>query len=272
MRLSRLDNEVFFKKAFTDKMVFRAFVKDIIGIEVNPETIETEKRFGPKMGDVDFRYDIYAEDTVKRVIVEIQKVPYDHSFDRFLHYHLQAITEQQRSSVDYTIGRTVYTIVVMTAPYTMNKKTGEFYHDEVMVSSLNPRNLRGVERKVFDHELIFLNPNYRGEETPANYRDWLDLIYESIHHPESPRINQNHPGIRRATELIAYENLTGEEIHLSKMETMREQTLVAREEDKAHRVALRMVLKGYSDEAIAEVTELDVELVRKIRVHAPEGE
>jgi hypothetical protein len=38
-------------------IVFKAFVKDIVGIDVNPETIETEKRFGPKVGDVDFRYD-----------------------------------------------------------------------------------------------------------------------------------------------------------------------------------------------------------------------
>ena len=30
MHLSRLDNEVFFKKAFTDKLVFTQFVKDVI--------------------------------------------------------------------------------------------------------------------------------------------------------------------------------------------------------------------------------------------------
>jgi len=29
--LARLDNEVFFKKAFTDRTVFKAFVKDIVG-------------------------------------------------------------------------------------------------------------------------------------------------------------------------------------------------------------------------------------------------
>ena len=33
--VKRLDNKVFFKKAFMDKIVFKAFVKDIIGIEVN---------------------------------------------------------------------------------------------------------------------------------------------------------------------------------------------------------------------------------------------
>ena len=48
MTLARLDNEVFFKNAFTDKIVFKAFVKDIIGIEVNPDKIETEKALQPK--------------------------------------------------------------------------------------------------------------------------------------------------------------------------------------------------------------------------------
>ena len=38
--VKRLDNKVFFKKAFTDKIVFKAFVKDIIGIEVNTEKKE----------------------------------------------------------------------------------------------------------------------------------------------------------------------------------------------------------------------------------------
>ena len=53
--LARLDNEVFFKKAFTDKIVFKAFVKDIIGIEVEPEKIETEKSFNPKVGNINFK-------------------------------------------------------------------------------------------------------------------------------------------------------------------------------------------------------------------------
>lgn len=104
MTLARLDNEVFFKKAFTDEIVFKAFVKDMVGIEVQPDKIETaaaaaEKAFQPKLGNINFKYDIFAEDSKKRIVIEIQKVEYDraanrHNFDRFLHYHLQAITEQ----------------------------------------------------------------------------------------------------------------------------------------------------------------------------------
>jgi hypothetical protein len=52
MALARLDNEVFFKKTFTDKIVFKAFVKDIIGIDVEPDKIETEKAFQSKLGSI----------------------------------------------------------------------------------------------------------------------------------------------------------------------------------------------------------------------------
>jgi len=68
MSIARLDNEVFFKKTFTDEIVFKAFVKDIIGIDVQPDKVETEKAFQPKLGNTNFnsdgcRYDIFAEDS-----------------------------------------------------------------------------------------------------------------------------------------------------------------------------------------------------------------
>lgn len=233
MSIARLDNEVFFKKVFTDPFVFRAFVKDIVGIEVDPEKIETEKSFSPKLGNVDFRYDIFAEDAKRRVIVEIQKVEYDHNFDRFMHYHLQGIVEQQRSSDDYSVGRTVYTIVVITAPYRSNTKTGEVYRDEVLISSINPKNLHGIERKMFNHELVFLNPNYRGPDTPGNYRDWLDLIYESIHSPENPRINSENEGVQRAAGIIEYDNISPREWEESKIEVSKRKVLeIQREEGR----------------------------------------
>ena len=56
MQIARLDNGVFFKKVFTDKIVFKAFVKDILGIDVNPKVIETEKSFQPKLGNIDFKF------------------------------------------------------------------------------------------------------------------------------------------------------------------------------------------------------------------------
>jgi len=269
MMLARLDNKVFFKKAFTDRIVFKAFVKDIIGIEVEPEKIETEKAFQPKLGSINFKYDIFAEDTKKRVVVEIQKVEYDHNFDRFLHYHLQAITEQQRSSEDYSIDKTVYTIVVMTAPYRINEKTREIYKDEVLVSSLNPKNLKGIERKIFNHELIFLNPNYKGEDTPQNYRDWLDLIYESIHSPENPKVNVQNEGIRRATEIIQYENISPEEWEESKIEVGKRKVIKLALEEQIYDVAKNLIELGADTTFIAKATGLAEDVIEILRDELP---
>ncbi len=267
MTLARLDNEVFFKKAFTDKIVFRAFVKDVVGIEVDPDKIETEKAFQPKLGNINFKYDIFAEDSKKRIIIEIQKVEYDHNFDRFLHYHLQAITEQQRSSEDYTVERTVYTIVVMTAPYKINEKTREIYKDEVLISTLNPKNLKGIERKFFNHELIYLNPNYKGQDTPQNYRDWLDLIYESIHNPENPNVNIQNEGIKRATEIVSYENITPEEWEEAKIEASKRKVIKLSIEEREIEIAKNAILKGADNQFIADITGLTVGQVEKIRVN-----
>jgi hypothetical protein len=272
MTLARLDNEVFFKKAFTDKIVFRAFVKDVVGIEVDPDKIETEKAFQPKLGNINFKYDIFAEDSKKRIIIEIQKVEYDsatarHNFDRFLHYHLQAITEQQRSSEDYTVARTVYTIVVMTAPYKINEKTREIYKDEVLISTLNPKNLKGIERKFFNHELIYLNPNYKGQDTPQNYRDWLDLIYESIHNPENPNVNIQNEGIKRATEIVSYENITPEEWEEAKIEASKRKVIQLSIEEREIEIAKNAVLKGADNQFIADITGLTVGQIEEIRAN-----
>jgi len=267
--LARLDNEVFFKKAFTDKIVFKAFVKDIVGIEVNPEKIETEKAFEPKTGSINFKYDIFAEDIEKRVVIEIQRVEYDHNFDRFLHYHLQAITEQQRTSVNYSVNRTVYTIVVMTAPYKINKKTHEIYQDEVLISNLNPKNLNGVERRIYNHEIIFLNPNYKEDATPQNYRDWLDLIYESIYNPKSPNINLNNEGIKRAAEIGTMEKLTPEEWEQTKFEVMRREVIaIERDEERTEtmqEVAEKMINAGSEDAFIQQITGLEIAEIQRLR-------
>ena len=265
MAIARLDNEVFFKKAFTDKVVFKAFVKDIVGIDVNPDKIETEKAFQPKLGNINFKYDIFAEDTKKRIVIEIQKVEYDHNFDRFLHYHLQAITEQQRSSEDYSVDKTVYTIVVMTAPYKINEKTREFYRDEVLISTLNPRNLKGVERKLFNHELIYLNPNYKGDDTPQNYRDWLDLIYESIHSPENPKINIKNEGVKRATQLIQQENISPEEWEEAKIEVSRRKVIELSVEEEKMNVAKIMLENNEPEDKITRYTGLTADQIQDLR-------
>lgn len=59
--LGNLDNATIFKKAFTDKLVFEQFIKDILGFEVKVGKIETEKKFEPKIGQIAFELDIFTE-------------------------------------------------------------------------------------------------------------------------------------------------------------------------------------------------------------------
>ena len=96
--LGGLDNAVVFKKAFTDKFVFEHFVKDILGLDVKVGVIETEKKFTPPIGYVDFKLDIFAETLDKRFAIELQRAQYDYNFDRFMHYLQMIVSEQQKSA------------------------------------------------------------------------------------------------------------------------------------------------------------------------------
>lgn len=209
--LANLDNEVIFKKAFTDRIVFHAFVKDVLGIDVEVDEIETEKKFEPQVGHIDFKLDIFAESKKDRVIIEIQRVVYDHNFDRFLHYFMMSIVEMQSNYKKYGINKTVYAIIVMTAPYEVKDKSGYMLLNEVMISKVNPKDLRGKEIALYNHQMVFLNAYHKEPETPAAIRDWLDLIYQSIHEYKNPKINLNKPAIKRAADIIDVSNLTSEE-------------------------------------------------------------
>jgi predicted transposase/invertase (TIGR01784 family) len=267
--LGNLDNEVIFKKAFTDITVFKAFVRDILGIEIEVEKIETEKKFEPKIGYVDFELDIFAESTDKRICIEIQRVEYDHHFDRFLHYFLMLIAEQQKSSKEYNIERTVYVIVVLTAPYKISEKNGKPILDEVLLLQLNPQTLQGEIRDLYGHQFVCLNPSHPNEETPKQIRDWLDLIYQSIHSPERPVLNTDNEGIKKAVELISFENLTEEERTNAKNKEAAKIVLAKTEqlakEENSLEIAKSLLQTTLTNEEIAKHTKLSVEQIEQLR-------
>lgn len=263
--LGNLDNEVIFKKAFTNKVVFKAFVRDILGIEVEVDVIETEKKFEPKIGYIDFELDIFAETTDRRIAIEIQRVEYDHHFDRFLHYFLMLIAEQQKRAKEYNIDQTVYLIVVLTVPYTILDVYGEAIKDEVLLIDLNPKTLDGDIRELFQHQFVCLNPNHPQPNTPQNMRDWLDLIYQSIHNPERPVLNLENEGIRKAIELISFDNLTPEERTAAKNKEAAKVTAAKLELFKAFEIAKNCIKEGSTDEFIAKVTGLSFERIAILR-------
>ena len=263
--LGNLDNEVIFKKAFTNKIVFKAFVKDILGLDVEVDKIETEKKFNPKIGYIDFELDIFAETTDKRIAIEIQRVEYDHHFDRFLYYFLMLIAEQQKRAKEYNIDQTVYLIVVLTAPYTINEKNGKAIKDEVLLIDLNPRTLDGKVRDLFGHQFVCLNPNHPKENTPQNIRDWLDLIYQSIHSPERPVLNLKNEGIKKAIELISFENLTPEERTAAKNKEAAKVTIAKIGKAKSVEIAIKCIEQGSEDAFISAVTGLTIQEVLNLR-------
>ena len=263
--LAPLDNQVIFKIAFTNPDVFTGFVKDILGIEMEVGKIETEKRFDPKIGNIDFSYDIFAESKDQRVIVELQKAELDYHFDRFLHYHYMAVAELQRKAKEYKIDQTVYTIVFLTAPYTIQTKTGLPIKNEVLISNSDPRDLEDKIVPIYGHKLLFLNPNHKTNQTPKNYRDWLDLIYESIYNRESYHVNLENTAIKKAIELIEFENLNPVQIREMKEEAGRRATL-AIYEDKLEKAELELqkaeleLQKAEQDKQKAELDKQKVEM------------
>ncbi len=265
MQLGRLDNEVIFKKAFTDKTVFKAFVKDILDIEIEVDTIETEKKFEPKIEYIDFKLDIYAESVDKRVCIEIQRVEYDHHFDRFLNYFLMLIAQQQKAAREYNIDQTVYMIVVLTTKYTINEKNGKPVKDEFLLIDFNPRNIRGEVIDLYGHQFVCLNPNHPDNDTPQKVRDWLDLIYQSMHNPNRPILNIRNEGIKKAAELISFENLTPEERSESKKKEAGLITIAKVEKNAKKEVANNMINKGFENETISELVGLTIEEIEKIR-------
>ena len=100
--LANLDNGVHFKRVFTDVEVFAAFVRDVLGIEINIDKVETEKVLPSPVSAIKFRMDLFAEDKQQRAVVEIQKVDYDYSYDRFSHYFMANRLAMQQSSADYS--------------------------------------------------------------------------------------------------------------------------------------------------------------------------
>ena len=74
MQVIPLKYGTIFKHAFGQPDVFCQFAKDILGIEINIDKVHTEYEYPEPIGFVKSKYDLFAEDTEKRIIVEIQQV------------------------------------------------------------------------------------------------------------------------------------------------------------------------------------------------------
>jgi hypothetical protein len=264
--LGNLDNEVYFKKVFTDTTVFKAFVKDTVGIDIEIEKVETEKVLLRKVSSIRFKMDLFAESTDHRVVVEIQKVDYDYSYNRFSHYFLANLLDQQSSSRDYAFAKEVYVIVVVTAPYRISDATGKPIKDDILLATINPQTLQGEVREIYGHKLLIINTTYLSPQTPKAIADWMNLIRQSIKNPENPQINRDNPAILRAAQLAEIDELTPEQLAEAKEQESRKIATVLREQqNKDEAVAKILKLKTLSFEQIAEAFSISLQHVERIQ-------
>jgi len=163
---------VIFKKAFCDPLVFKAFIKDMLKIDLEIDKVETEKSFSPSIGQVDSRFDLFAQDTKNRLVVDIQHARYEDHFDRFLHYHCAAILEQVKKAKDYHPAMKVYTIVVLTSP--------DKHKKPILTTDFRPKDLDGVPVEETEHQILYLCPKHVTDETPEPYREWLKAIDDTL--------------------------------------------------------------------------------------------
>ncbi len=164
-----------FKKAFGDPEVFSRFAGDVLGMDLHFTKVLHEFSYPQPIGHVKIEYDLYAEDTERRIIVEIQHIREQDFFDRFLHYHMVSLVEQAESHEKYRMTRDVFTLVLLTtAP---KEKDLRF---SVAVSDMDPISEQGTRLGVYRHRLVFLNPRIINEKTPKGARAWLELIADSL--------------------------------------------------------------------------------------------
>ncbi len=191
-KVASLRYGVIFKKAFCDVDVFKGFVRDILGIALDIDHVETEKEFAHPVGQVKPEFDLFAEDKKNRIIVDIQHEKHTDHYDRFLHYHCAAILEQIPNARDYKPPLAVYTIVVLTS--------GDSHKSDVSVIDFDRKKINGESLGIIKHKVIYLCPKYINEHTPPLYREWLRVINESL----DERIDEHSYHLSEVQKIITH--------------------------------------------------------------------
>jgi predicted transposase/invertase (TIGR01784 family) len=250
---------VIFKKAFCDVDIFNAFVRDILGIEFQCDSVETEKEFDTLIGKVKPRFDLYAEDKTNRIIVDIQHRRDSDHYDRFLHYHCAALLEQIKNSTDYRPKLAVYTIVVLTS--------GDKHKSPLSIIDFDPKTMKGESLGEIPHKVIYLCPKYINDDVPSLYREWLQVIDDSLDSSIDETLYHN-PQIQKIVSRIETDNITPEERYWmieeyseekAKLE-MRESALkkgkLEGQLEEKKTIAKNLLLLGLDYSAIAQATGL----------------
>jgi predicted transposase/invertase (TIGR01784 family) len=91
------------------------------------------------------------------------------------------------------------------------------------------------------------------------------LIYQSIHSPERPVLNTQNEGIKKAMELISFENLTPEERAKAKNKEAAKIVLAKTEQQAKLKIAKNLLKSSLSNEEIANYTGLTIKQIEQLR-------
>ena len=252
-----------FKKAFSQPEIFCQFAEDVLGIKFHTNEVHRGYKFLEPIGQVDIEYDLFAEDPESPIVVEIQHVKERHFYDRFLYYHLINLVEQVKNSKAYQFDRTVYTIVVLTSPYSESE-----IDFSVAITDFNPINEFSHKVEVYPHQLVFVVPRMVNEKTPSGIKAWLELVLDSLD-GEVDESRHNSPIFERVIEAVKRDNISPAERRVLKDEESWEDTLIdehnlGRQKEKEV-IARALIGEGVSTEIIARTTGLSETDIEKLR-------
>lgn len=262
-KVASLRYGVIFKKAFCDVDVFKGFVRDILNINLEIDRVETEKSFKPSLGNVEVKFDLYAEDKKNRIIVDIQHQRHSDHYHRFLHYHCIALLEQIKSAVNYEPPLAVYTIVVLTS--------GDKHKCDVSMIDFDPKDLQGKPLNEIPHKIIYICPKYLNKNTPTLYREWLRVIEDSL----DGKVDEKNYKLTEIQKILTHieENDVSpqekarmiNEVHIEEMESTAfnkgiKQGVLKRDLE----IAKNMLQQGLDIQIIVKITGLNEELIRSL--------
>jgi predicted transposase/invertase (TIGR01784 family) len=263
---------VTFKRVFSDPVIFSHFASDVLGFPIKVDQVFTEYEYPESVGYVKIQYDLFAEDTTQRTIIEVQHVREDDFFDRFLYYHIIGLAEQVRGYTAYRFNRNVYTIVVLTRQ--PQKEELQFSY---AVSNMSPVNEAGTQIELYPHRLVFLGPRSVNAKTPARVRPWLELIADSLD-SQVNEANYDSDLFREIIERMKRNTLSPEELSVIKDEAAweeakqnalkegRDEGLAEGRRTEKVEIARSMLTEGIDKATVARITGLPLAEIEQIKL------
>jgi hypothetical protein len=268
IKVAPLRYEVIFKKAFSDPELFKALVKDFLQIDnFEIDEVENDKAFYPTVGSVNFKFDLFAEDSKNRIVVEMQHAHYSDTYDRFLYYQCCAMVESIASSQNYRFPITVNTLVFFTHKPTPSANGGIL---EVDFAARDIYDGKVIE-KVFGnrkHKLVLVYVNDYSVYSSDECAEWMRAFHDTLNSEVSPE-DYDNPYIGQMFDLIEEDKITPDERAGMKEENNQEEgekTAMekGRKEGREETACNLLAMGGLSAEQIASATGLTLERVKAL--------